>query len=128
VEAGADVATVLDQRTRGATDAESFRVCAAERRTLVTLDVDFADPFRFDPAATAGVAVPPPGRRAVHEGLRACSDRLVQQLQRSDIQGRLWVVDPDRVRQHEPGAADSPYVLMRCWSSPQGFSTKGVRA
>lgn len=69
---------------------------------LVTLDLDFADPFRFDPARSAGVAVlwvpELPGRKDLFVVL----DRLLAASERGDIAGRLWVVRPDRVRQYEP--------------------------
>jgi predicted nuclease of predicted toxin-antitoxin system len=39
-QAGHDVLTVRDQALGGAPDETIFRVCASERRTLVTLDRD----------------------------------------------------------------------------------------
>ena len=41
----------------GATDQEVFEVCLAERRAVVTLDLDFSNPLAFDPRPKAGVAV-----------------------------------------------------------------------
>ena len=55
--AGHDVSTVAAQEMQGAADDEVFRVCVAEQRTIVTLDLDFANPFQFDPRPTAGIAV-----------------------------------------------------------------------
>jgi hypothetical protein len=55
--AGFDVATVFEQALTSATDDELYRACQAEGRVLVTLDLDFANPLRFDPAAGAGIAV-----------------------------------------------------------------------
>ncbi len=56
-EAGHDVATVAGQGLAGFTDADLLAVCVAEGRALITLDMDFANPLRFDPAITAGIAV-----------------------------------------------------------------------
>lgn len=52
-----DVATVPGQRLSGHSDQAIYDVCRAEDRLLVTLDLDFANPFRFDPGPTAGIAV-----------------------------------------------------------------------
>jgi predicted nuclease of predicted toxin-antitoxin system len=56
-EAGHDVATVAGQGLAGFADVDVLAVCVAEQRALVTLDLDFANPFRFDPSPTAGIAV-----------------------------------------------------------------------
>ncbi|MDQ3679897.1 MAG: DUF5615 family PIN-like protein [Actinomycetota bacterium] len=104
--AGHDVTTVVDQSLAGTTDADLFAICVAERRVLVTLDLDFANPLRFDPATSPGVAVlrvpDLPGRSHL---LRAATV-LCEALDRADVAGRLWVVDQARVRQYEPGAED----------------------
>ena len=42
-EAGHDVTTVLDQGLGGVRDETVASACAAEKRILVTLDLDFAD-------------------------------------------------------------------------------------
>ncbi len=44
-EAGHDVATVYDHQLTSAPDAELFAICSRKGRILVTLDLDFADPF-----------------------------------------------------------------------------------
>lgn len=102
--AGHDVATVADQGLTGAADPDLLAVCVAEGRALVTLDLDFANPIRFDPAPTAGIAVlrvpDLPGR----SDLVRSAGVLCDVLTRADMRGRLWVVDATRVRQYEPGA------------------------
>ena len=45
--AGHDVATVFDQNQNQAPDSEIIEVCRQERRCLVTLDLDFGNPLRF---------------------------------------------------------------------------------
>jgi predicted nuclease of predicted toxin-antitoxin system len=100
--AGHDVATVAEQSLQAADDAEIFAVCAREQRALVTLDLDFANPLRFAPAASAGIAVLrvpdlPSGRDLV-----AAAMRLVSAMQADDIVGCLWVVGVTRVRKHTP--------------------------
>jgi hypothetical protein len=65
-DAGHDVATVGDQGLAGAADPRVIGVCATERRCLVTLDLDFSNPFVFPPRQHAGIAVlrPPPSSDA----------------------------------------------------------------
>ncbi|MGH8909639.1 MAG: DUF5615 family PIN-like protein [Egibacteraceae bacterium] len=52
--AGYDTATVFEQKLSGAADEDILVVCVDEGRILVTLDSDFANPLRFDPAANSG--------------------------------------------------------------------------
>lgn len=100
--AGHDISTVVEQNMTGSTDQELFAACAAEGRAIVSLDLDFANPFRFEPEDSAGIIVLRPGAghsRTVILGLLA---RLVTQLASSDPNGRLWIVEPNRIRQYEP--------------------------
>jgi predicted nuclease of predicted toxin-antitoxin system len=99
-EAGHDVTTVLGQRMSGASDAAVYAVCVREHRVLVTLDSDFANPFRFDPANGPGIAVlrvpAPPTRR----DLDAALGRLIDAIITRDLTGHLWAVNRLRVREH----------------------------
>ena len=52
--AGHEVATAGDQGLAGAVDRRVLEVCGAERRCLVTLDLDFSNPFVFPPEQYAG--------------------------------------------------------------------------
>lgn len=100
--AGHDVATVVDQHLAGAADERLLQVCIAETRALVTLDLDFANPLRFDPAETSGIAVlrvpTLPGRTDLDEAAKT----LIGQLNSSPIAGHLWIVSRSRIRQYEP--------------------------
>ena len=53
--AGHDVASVRAQNLGGRSDEVIHAVCAAERLTLITLDLDFSNPIRFPVEQTAGV-------------------------------------------------------------------------
>jgi len=98
----------------GATDEELFRACADEQRVLVTLDLDFATPLRFDPVGASGIAVLRVPDLPGLPSIIACVRRLAAQLDAADIAGRLWIVDPKRVRQYEPAeqprAGQAPVV------------------
>lgn len=54
---GRDVCTVAIQSLTSASDEALAKRCAEEGRALVTLDLDFANPFRFPPEKHAGIAV-----------------------------------------------------------------------
>ncbi|MGH8902891.1 MAG: DUF5615 family PIN-like protein [Egibacteraceae bacterium] len=101
-DAGHDVATVFDQHLAGAADADVFAVCVSEERVLVTLDLDFANPLRFDPLTTAGIAVlrvpTLPGARDLDEA----AARLIAHVEWHSISGHLWIVDRSRIRQYKP--------------------------
>ncbi len=56
-EAGYDAATVLEQHLSGAVDSAVASVCRQEGRTLVTLDLDFADIRSYPPAQYPGLIV-----------------------------------------------------------------------
>jgi hypothetical protein len=100
--AGHDVATVPEQNLAAADDTKVIAVCAREGRCLVTLDLDFANPRVFKPSDYAGIAVlrypPRPGASE----LRTLMVTLRDALSRSDVAGKLWIVEPGRVREYEP--------------------------
>src|SRR3954447_24239138 len=68
--AGHEVATVGDQGLAGAVDRRVIEVCGAERRCLVTLDLDFSNPFVFLPERYAGIAVLRPRRTSLTSSTR----------------------------------------------------------
>ena len=55
--AGHDVDTVADERLQGAFDGAVLDAAVREGRALVSLDIDFANPVRFPPEKTCGIAV-----------------------------------------------------------------------
>jgi predicted nuclease of predicted toxin-antitoxin system len=99
--AGHDVATVGDQGLAGAVDRRIIEVCAAERRCLVTLDLDFSNPFIFPPEQYAGIAVLRP-RRSTPDDLYATVETLIAALARDTIEGKLWTVERHRIRVYLP--------------------------
>jgi predicted nuclease of predicted toxin-antitoxin system len=62
VDAGHECDSVRAEGLGGKSDVELFATCAAERRVLITLDLDFAEPLRFPSAKTAGTIVLRPHR------------------------------------------------------------------
>ncbi len=99
--AGHDAETVRGQGLSGATDREVIATCQAEHRCLVTLDLDFANPLRFDPASYSGIAVIRlPHRLSQGDLLDACHT-LIAGMKRTEITGRLWIVQRSRIREYQ---------------------------
>src|SRR5262245_46914342 len=49
-------------RLGGSADEVIYEACQADGRTLITLDLDFANPLRFPPGSTEGIVVVRPPR------------------------------------------------------------------
>ena len=101
VLAGHDACTVQEQQLQGATDDWLFAVCLAEGRALVTLDLDFTNLLRFQPALSAGLAVLRLPARPSFALLRQAVQTLLDGLRREPIAGKLWIVEPGRIRVHD---------------------------
>jgi predicted nuclease of predicted toxin-antitoxin system len=99
--AGHDAATVAEQGLSAASDEEVARHCAQEGRALVTLDLDFANPLRFPPENTAGIAVLRLPGKPSHALLLEVIRTLAQALRQHHLAGKLWIVEPSRIRVHE---------------------------
>ena len=100
--AGHDVATVFEQRLTSATDQQLFGVCVRERRLLVSLDTDFANPLRFDPLKSAGIAVLRVHSEPTRSELDDAVQTLLGALKYADPAAQLWVVGGRRVREYKP--------------------------
>jgi hypothetical protein len=72
----------------------------AEGRILVTLDRDFTNILLYPPEATCGVAVVHLGRRASRELLLTVLDSFLEACEQGRIHGRLWIIEPGRIRVH----------------------------
>ena len=104
--AGHDVMTVADQHLQGTPDDQLVRICTNEGRALVTLDLDFSNAIRFPPSSFCGIAVlRMPARLNPSMVDKAC-EMLIATIERSDLTGKLWVVERDRVREYRPDDPD----------------------
>ncbi len=101
-EAGHDVSTVQDQGLGGIQDEALYERCRQDRRCLVSLDLDFSNVLRFPPEPTAGLAVLRPAGRPTLAALNTLARQLTDALSLEPIVGRLWIVEPERIRIHEP--------------------------
>jgi predicted nuclease of predicted toxin-antitoxin system len=99
--AGHDVSTVPAQGLQAALDNDLILHCKREGRALVTLDLDFANPLRFEPADYPGIAVlrlpSEPSAKVLSELLQT----LTGALEREQLDGCLWIIEIGRLRIHQ---------------------------
>jgi hypothetical protein len=100
--AGHDVCTVPAQGLCSATDEELAARCSAEGRGIVTLDLDFANPFRFPPALYHGIAVLRGPARMSEAVLLRLLSTFSNALSTQSFTGELWIVEDGRIRIFEP--------------------------
>ena len=101
IESGHDVETVAQEQLSGTSDERLLEICSAERRCLISLDLDFADVLRFPPHNSSGIVVLRPPRKASLALLTGLVRSLLASLQTASIAGRLWVVEAGRIRVYE---------------------------
>jgi predicted nuclease of predicted toxin-antitoxin system len=95
--AGHDVDTVFEERLAGAIDSEVYRAAYTAERILVTLDLDFADIRTYRPSDGRGVWI----LRAPSHDVKSLTAMLTRALAITEAEptaGKLWIVEPDRVR------------------------------
>lgn len=98
---GHDVLTVRDQQLQGSSDQKLFEVCNAERRCLVTLDLDFSDVLRFPPRLSFGIVVIRVPRNPTLYLLEQLILRFLKALETLPIKNELWIVETNRIRVHQ---------------------------
>ena len=94
---GHDAHSVLDEEMRGAPDPSIAKVCQAEERILITLDLDFAHIGNYPPADYPGIIVLRLARQD-RDIVLAIIPRILTLLQTEPIAQRLWIVDDSRTR------------------------------
>lgn len=97
---GHDVSTVREQGLGGASDEMLYRICARERRVLITLDRDFGQTLRFPPEGSAGIVVLDPGPRATAGLIENRLREFLSAARLHSVPGALWIVEPGRLRIH----------------------------
>ena len=66
----------------------------------VDLDLDFANPLRFPPRRFPGIAVLRPPAPLHRDNIRRTLRTFCETAKRQPIQGKLWIVELDRVREY----------------------------
>jgi predicted nuclease of predicted toxin-antitoxin system len=100
-QGGHDVDTVKAERLSGSTDETIYETCRQKGRTLITLDLDFANPFRFPPEGTEGIVVIRPPR-PVLPAIKATLESALAELTSKPLTDLLWIVEPGRIRVYDP--------------------------
>jgi predicted nuclease of predicted toxin-antitoxin system len=99
--AGHEVATVSEESLGGAPDQVIAHACQTEKRCIVTADDDFAQIVDYPPDEYCGIII----LRHPHPNLArmtALLKQMIKLLEKESPIGRLWIVEPGRVRIHEP--------------------------
>jgi len=92
-----DATTVVDQGLRGEDDVRIIEACLREGRTLVTLDLDFADVRTYPPQRFPGLMVLRV-RRQDKRHLLAVFRRVIPLMEREPVRHHLWIIEEARVR------------------------------
>ena len=95
--AGHDAVTVNDQGVSGAKDPDLANLLQREQRAFLTLDSGFGDIRTYPPHEYSGFLVFRLPRQDKAFVLQVCQ-RLVGQLAREPLTGRLWIVEANRIR------------------------------
>lgn len=100
-QAGHDVLTVRDQRLAGIEDQALYELCIQEQRVLVSLDKDFSNVLRFSPKGTPRLVVLR-GPDDLFPTMQILIQTLIQALAQDTPTGKLWIIEPGRLRIHNP--------------------------
>lgn len=96
-EAGWEVDTAGAEGFSGIPDEVLAGHCKEANRILVTLDVEFANPFRH-PAGDIPDVIVLRSKRQDKESLLAVAMCLLLALRRSAPEREIWIVQSDRIR------------------------------
>ncbi len=94
-----DVETVRGQNLKGTADEIIYAICKAEGRVLVSWDMHYANVLRYPPIGTPGLVVLR-GPDNLFMTMGVLVSALAKALEKDSASGRLWVVEPGRVRIH----------------------------
>jgi predicted nuclease of predicted toxin-antitoxin system len=98
---GHDVDTVSSEGLAGSDDDAVYTASRSNGRVLITLDLDFSNPFRFPPEDTEGIVVVRPPQ-ATLRAVQVTLVSVIPQLKTHPLKGMLWIVEPGRIRVHDP--------------------------
>lgn len=98
---GHDVASATDQGLQRADDLELIETARHEGRCLVTADEDFAQLIDYPAERYPGIVVLRHARLSL-AGTRRLVQQLAVALEDQSPAGSLWIVEPGRIRIHEP--------------------------
>jgi len=96
-DAGHDTETVFSEQVSGATDHVIYEICLKENRVLVTQDLDFSNPFIFDPVPTEGIIVLRNPSQLLTD-LKSLVIKAITHIAIESPKTHLWVVGKGGIR------------------------------
>ena len=96
-QAGYDAVTVVEQKLGGEADGTIAAICRIEQRTIITLDIDFADIRAYPPAIYSGIVVL---RIKQHDKFSVLKllVHILPQFAAEPLTGKLWIVYEQKIR------------------------------
>jgi predicted nuclease of predicted toxin-antitoxin system len=94
---GHDAMTVVEESLGGAADHAIMDQSIKENRSLITLDLDFANLSTYPPEETPGIIVFRVHRQDTPH-LLAGLRQVIPLLKHEALKGHLWIVEENRVR------------------------------
>jgi predicted nuclease of predicted toxin-antitoxin system len=94
---GHDADTVAEEDLSGTSDVELSLRIRQENRALVTLDLDFSNIQAYPPTEYDGIIVIRARSQDKHS-LLSLVRKFIPLLTSERLQGKLWIVEPDRIR------------------------------
>jgi len=94
---GFDAMSVRDEGLTGCNDDRLVSVCVKEERTLVTLDLDFSDIRKYQPAELNGIIIIRSYKQSRDYTLEIL-EKIMPFLKTEDVTGKLVIVEEDRIR------------------------------
>ena len=95
--AGHDAFSVFEQEMSGSTDEIVSQVVKEEQRTLITLDMDFANIRAYPPEQHFGIVVLRPSRQD-NASILALLNRCLPVMSHERLVGRLWIIEDTKIR------------------------------
>ncbi len=96
---GHQVSTAAEESLTGATDSVIAETCRRLDCCLITADLDFSQILEFPPEDYPGLIVLRHPRPTL-AGMSRLVQQVVAALAQDSPRGRLWIVEPGRIRIH----------------------------
>lgn len=104
-ERGHQVSTAAEESLQGAEDGALAEVCRTLGLCLVTADLDFSGILDYPPEQYSGLIVLRHPRPTL-KGMLGLVQQVAAAVDQESPVGRLWIVEPGRIRIHEDGPSD----------------------
>lgn len=96
-KAGHDAMMVHDQQLQGKPDSLISEICKQEARAIITLDIGFADIWRYPPTEFAGLIVLRLRNQDKYSILQVFQ-QVMSLLEKEPLVGHLWIVEEQKAR------------------------------